>query len=515
MDELTLTSDVNTLSPQAAIGVAVEDADPAAPVPVAELVRLCAFDSALYCHTFFPSTFPMRTPAFHRDIDNLLDNPKNRYCAVEVFRGGAKTTKLRAYASKRIAYGISRTIMIISSSQDHAKRSVLWLRKQVMHNRPWAQTYGLSAGTKWTDEFIEIKHEQLGFTISIIAVGITGQTRGVNIDDHRPDLIIVDDPDNPETTSTEDQRRKTREAFFGDIEKSLVPETENPEAKMVLLQTSLHKEDLINRCHQDAEWRTLKFGCFDEAGNSRWEDRFPTETLRKSKAAHIKRGDTLLWLREMEATVGDEETAYFKRDWIRYWDTLPEKMVVVLGVDPAPPPSEKQLAKGLQDKDFEVLSVWGYSKGRVYLLEFAASRGHDPEWTIATFFRLRRTWKPLKARIEGNAYQKTLKWILEEAMKQRHEYIEINAEASTIPKHHRIRQAYAGIASVGNLYIPENATDFVEQFVAYPKAKHDDILDSGALALELLLELAPNFSDSDFDDPQDVEPSNYEWRSAP
>lgn len=494
------------------LGVAVSESS--SPVPVEELVRLCALNTELYCHTFFPLAFRSKSPPFHKDVDRLLDNASNRHVAVEVFRGGAKTTKLRAFASKRIAYGTSRTIMIVSSSQDHAKRSVGWLRTAIRHNKSWTTTFGLSAGRKWTDEYIEIEHASLGHTIAVIAVGITGQIRGVNIDDHRPDLIIVDDPDNEETTATPEQRKKTRDLFFGAVEKSLVPALDNPEAKMVLLQTSLHKEDLINRCHIDPQWATLKFGCFADDGNSQWPAMWARETLEEDKRAHIVRGDTLLWLREMECKIGDEETAYFKREWIKFWDTLPERMVCVIAIDPAPPPSELQVAKGFRDKDYEVLSVWGYAQGKFYALEISASRGHEPEWTINEFFRLVDKWKPLKARVEGNAYQRTLKWLLEKEMQNRKRWLQINAEPSTRKKHHRIRQAFSGMASAGNMLVSKDMVDFVSQFSAYPNLDHDDILDASALAVEELLELGPAMGEHDFDMVEDA--GNLgEWRAAP
>ena len=496
----------------------VAETSAAVSVPAAELVQLCAMDMELYCHTFFPKTFRQKSPPFHRDIHADLNDPRARYVAIEVFRGGGKTTLLRAFMSRRIAYGTSRTIMLLSSSQEHAKRSLRWLRTQVEFNRVWAGTYGLSQGAKWTDEYLEIKHSLLEQRIAVIAVGMTGQTRGVNIDDYRPDLIVVDDPDDEETTATPEQRDKTEARFFGAIGKSLAPAADNPEAKLVLLQTSLHKDDLINRCHADktGQWRTHKFGVLDEGGNSRWPELFPAPMVLADKKAHLSRGQTLLWLREMECMVGDEETADFKREWLRLYDVLPESMLIILGLDPVPPPSEHQIKTGFRYKDYEVLSVVGWSRGKAYLLEYAASRGHEPEWTIAEFFRLLTKWKPMRAKVEGIAYQRTLKWILEQAMKQRKQYIQIDAEPDRRKKRHRIVQAFSGIASQGNFLISKDATEFADQFAAYPNVEHDDILDATAMALEDLLELGPDLGEADINEiVNGEEPAMLEWRDAP
>jgi hypothetical protein len=459
-------------------------------VPADELVSLCAADTQLYCRTFFPKAFRQKSPPFHTDITDLLENRVNRHVAIEMFRGAAKTTLLRAYTGKRIAYGISRTILFVSDSQSHAQKSLQWIRKAVEHNTTWRSLYGLSKGNKWTDDTLEIKHNLFGHTSTILALGITGQIRGVNIDDYRPDLIVVDDPANEENTGTPEQRKKTNDLFFGALEKSLTPRTECPDAKMVLLQTSLHKEDLINNCHADPSWATRRYGCFDEHGVSRWPDRFETEVLNGDKQAHADRGNLLLWLREMECVLVNEETADFREDWLRYWEEpgIDGQLVTYISIDPTPPPSERQIAEGMARKDEEVISVVGAKGGNYYLLEEAAAKDHTPEWTVANFFRLVDKWKPIKARVEGVAYQRTLKWILEQAMRERKRFIQIDATVDQRKKRHRILQAFSGIASQKRFYIHRSMVEFKSQFVSYPQVSHDDRLDAAAMAISAAME---------------------------
>lgn len=459
-------------------------------VSVAQLAELYARDSREYCRTFFPRAFRKPSPHFHKAIWEVLDDPRNREVGIEVFRGGAKTTLLRAFASKRIAYGISKTIMILSASQTHALKSTRWIRQAIEFNKKWAQFYQLKPGTKWTDEWLEIEHGILGEKITIIAAGVTGQTRGLNVDDHRPDLIIVDDPSDEENTATPESRKKIEERFFGAINKSLAPPADNPEAKMVLLQTSLHKDDLINRCHQDSTWTTLKFSAFDADGRSQWPSMWTTEQLMRQKQAHADRGQMLLWLREMECTVGDEETAVFKKEWLKFWEILPEKMITVLSIDPTPPPSEAQIKKGLRDKDSEVISVVGYSREGVFLLEQRGVVDHDPEWTVKNALAMAMEWKVLKIRVEGIAYQRTLKYYLEKAMRAIKFHVLVEATADKRKKRHRIFQAFSGVASQGLFHCHRTHLDFIAQFSAYPNVDHDDYVDSAAMGVEACMELA-------------------------
>jgi predicted phage terminase large subunit-like protein len=471
-----------------------------------ELIELCAHDSLLWCQTFFPQTFRQPPARFHRELWDVLEDRAHRYVAFSVFRGGAKTTILRAFTLKRIAFGISRTVLFVSSAQEHSKRSLEWLRVQVETNKHLSGVFGLAMGRKWTEEQIQIASSVFGTQATVIALGITGQTRGINVGDYRPDLIVVDDPLTDENVATAEQREKTRQLFFGALARSLAPATESPDAKMVLLQTVMHPEDLISQCIQDPSWATRVYSCLDENGESVWPERFPTADLRREKEAHIARGQLHLWLREMECRIVAPESAAFREDWLRYWEVLPEDLAWFIAIDPVPPPRENQPG----DSDYEVISVVGVRGGEYYLAEYSVNRGHTPEWTLAELFRLVDHYRPIKVRVEGTAYQRTLKWIIEQEMRRRGRYFQVDAVADHRKKQHRIVQAFSGVASQGRFFIHRSHGSFASQFVSYPAVSHDDILDSVAMALDAAQ------SYQVFSAPELVmEPLPANWRYAP
>jgi hypothetical protein len=464
------------------------------PLSAQELLHLAAEDNQFYCAHWFPKAFRTAFPDFEDELWYELEHPDHRYCAIMLARGFAKTTRLRAFTSKRIAYGISRTILFVSESQDHAKRSVRWLKRQVMFNKAWADFYQLRLGSKKTDEWLEIVHGVEGVTISIVAVGITGQTRGVNIDDFRPDLIVVDDPSDEENTATLEQRTKISNLFFGALAKSLAPPSDSPAAKMVLLQTPLHKEDLIMSCIADPQWHSLTYGCFDEEGKSRWAAQFPTQFLLEEKKAHIARNQLSLWLREMECKLVSPESSAFNEDWLSFWSTLedvPEVGFTALYIDPVPPPSDRQLATNLKDKDFESISVVRFAKGRYYLCEQRNMKGHNPTWTLATFWELVEKWKVDIFDAESTAYQQTLKWLIEESMKRQGRYVRKPPPRAVDrrKKAYRIIDTLLPIVSHKALFVNRNEqTDFISQYTEYPNVAHDDALECAAGAVKLCLD---------------------------
>lgn len=477
-------------------------------IPLNELLTLCAIDDDFYARTFFPKTVRQASPEFHLAIDRALLPRDNRFVAIEVFRGGAKTSKLRLFTSKRIAFGISHTILFVSNSQAHSMKSIEWIKRNVEHNTKWAQTFGLRPGNKWTGEDIEIIHGVDQYPIRVIAAGITGQIRGVNIDDFRPDLIIVDDPDNEETTATEDQRKKVSNLFFGALAKSLAPPSDAPDAKMVLLQTPLNRFDLIETCMRDPQWHGLRFGCFDAKGESAWPERFTTDELLKDKQAHINRNQLSLWMREMECTIVSEETSSFRQEWLQYYTTLPEGCWYLIAVDPAS--SDRPTA------DYFAIVVLAIKGPDVFLVEYTLARGVESDKAIAFLVDLSQRYRPRFVVAETVGFQRTLADGLKKEMDRRRVFTPVRPFSSKQRKSYRIVQAISARAAYKHLHCRNEHTEFVTQFVSYSPIfeDHDDLIDAVAIGIdEIAKEL--DIIDGDYYTVDDKSIPDLDWRHAP
>lgn len=442
-------------------------------------VQMGATSLVLFGRLFFPRTFRQDSAPFHQEMGAHLAGPA-RYNGFKVFRGGAKTTFLRVYVAQRIAYDLSRTIMFVSVSQPHSITSVRWLRRQIERNHGFTQAFGLSPGDKWTDEWLEIKHNVTGNIATILAVGITGQVRGFNIDDYRPDLIVGDDLCNEENTATPEQRQKIGNLWFGALQNSLAPASEAPLAKMALLQTPLNREDLIENCAKDPQWNTLTFGVFDAEGNSRWPQRWTTEELLKEKEAYIRRGQYSLWMREKECRLVAGDSMPFDTDWLQYYDEAPSGGITLLAVDPAS--SESKTA---DDTAIVAVRIIGT---KIYVLEIFAERGVMPDACSAKFFEFVWKYSPIKAAIETISYQKVLKWYIEQDMVRRRLYLPIDEVKDRRKKHDRIMQAILQPLQSREIFLKKNSTDSVKliqqlgDFSPGVDGK-DDVLDALAMAI--------------------------------
>lgn len=450
-----------------------------------EAVSLGAESLTKYGRLFFPRTFRQDSAPFHEEIGRALYSPA-RFDAFEVFRGGAKTTLLRVYTSQRVAYGISRTIGYVSVSQFHSKFSLRWLRRQVMYNTKWANTFGLRKGSKWTDEWMEIEchlmedKEYPGrpVIVTILALGITGQIRGFNPEDFRFDLLVIDDVLDDENTATREQRAKIEELLFGALLNSLAPASEAPLAKAVFLQTPMDREDAIEKCMGDPEWNPLRFGCFDDKGESRWPARYPTDTLMRSKEAHIRRSQYRLWMREWECKIvsGEEKAIDITR--FKTYELLPESLDVVISLDPAS--SERPEAD-----EFAIAAV-GAKGLDIYLLDYSTAQAVMPDKAANDTFSLGLLYSPRKIVVESNSYQRIMAWYLEQEMVKRRMFYAVERLEVKTKNADRIMQTIPGLAAYGHFHIRPTHTKFLQQADEYDPAIKDipdDLLTAVANAI--------------------------------
>lgn len=462
-----------------------------------ELVKLCAVDTEFYATTFFPKTFRTKSASFAREIWKPLENPQVRLANLICFRGSSKTTRLRTFASKRIAYGTSRTILYVGASQADAIRNVQWLRAQVERNKFWRDTFGLEPGRKWEETQVEIKHNVFNHTIWILAAGITGSLRGINFDDYRPDLIIVDDPQTDEMAATQEQREKVTDLILGAVKNSLASTTDEPNAKLAMAITPQHQDDISQQALKDEQWSSYVFPCWTKPTMdltipeqiSSWPEQFPTEVLRADKSAAAARNRLSIFTREMECRLISQELAQFKPAWLNIREnsaSAPRGSFAVLGIDPVPPPSDVQKAKGLAGKDWEAQYVWGLHGGNYHLLDFARNRGHEPSWSVATALGLAHRWRVARIVVEAVAYQRVLKWMIEQEMRRRGVYFTVVPLVDKTRKFARIVNVLSGLATAGKLWIGPEHTIFAEQFAAYGPTYGgvDDDLDASAIALQ-------------------------------
>ncbi len=481
-----------------------------------ELLNTGAIDTPFFCKHWFRRTTRQGFAPFHYEMFDALDNPNVRFFNEVVFRGGAKTSAARMWMAKRISYNISRTILYIAANEPKANQTVRWIKRQIEFNHAWANFFRVKKGGKWAENEIEIIHDIDGQPIWFLGVGITSNSlRGINFDDFRPDLIFCDDVLTDENCATEESRVKLQNLLDGAVKNSLAPRVDNPNAKMVLMNTPQHPDDYAQKLIGTEEWVTLEHGCWTketadlpvEYQISAWESRHPTADLRVEKRDAEKKGALSTFLREKEVKLTSPENAAFKRQWLKYWDeedsARPARGTIIISIDPVPPLMPHAVAKNLQKRDFEAIAVCMRSEGKYYLLAYDQSKGHQLTWLTQRIIAFIAEYRPIKLLIEGNAAQTAIALLVHQELQRVGIHIYIQCKPSTQPKYNTITSALSGIGFAGKLYCSKKHTDFINAWQLYPQVPHDDLIDAVAKGMaELVSPLLEAYADSEqYSDP--------------
>jgi hypothetical protein len=217
---------------------------------------------------------------------------------------------------------------------------------------------------------------------------------------------------------------------------------------------------------------------------SSWPARYPDEVRRKEKLAAMVSNKLSTFAKEKEVRIISRETAIFLPEWIQFYEgPAPQGGQTALFVDPTPPPTKKISEKASRKLDYEVVGALRRVKGNFYLLDIDGLQGGTPDWTIKRFFEMKWQWRPYKAVVEGVAYQATLKWILEQEMKRRQQWITVESFTDIRAKATRIQTALHGPLSNGRIFIRREHTALIEQITRYPAVEFDDYIDGLAIGV--------------------------------
>jgi len=175
------------------------------------------------------------------------------------------------------------------------------------------------------------------------------------------------------------------------------------------------------------------------------------------------------------------EGGLLMRSWIKTYQTykLPslEELDIYQGWDLAI--STKETA------DYTVCTTIGVSKEKqIYVLDWYRDHIDFPS-QVRMVEKLALKWDPLHIGIESNAYQKALpQQLLENTM------LPIKEVNRTKDKVTRISSGFIHFEN-GKVLLPEKHYElehFINEYVYFPTGRHDDMLDSMELALQLVKE---------------------------
>jgi len=177
-----------------------------------------------------------------------------------------------------------------------------------------------------------------------------------------------------------------------------------------------------------------------------------------------------------EVIPDDEKT--FKPNWLRYYKTIPDNTHRFGFIDPA--------IGQLKHHDFTGISVIDVDTDGVWYLRLACRLRLTPTEIVDKMFELCAQFQLKALGVETVAYQEALLYIVSEKMRRDQKIIPVTGiKRSQTSKQTRILGLVPRF-EWGRLLCAQGMTDFEDEYGAFPRGSHDDILDSLASLEEIV-----------------------------
>ena len=431
----------------------------------------------------------------HQDLDRLAK--KHKKIELEAYRGAAKSTVIaRLYILWKIAKGETRFTVLLSDTIEVAKGNLEFIKTEIEENKSYAYDFEIAAGFKWAEEEVIIK-APVGL-VKIKCYGAGKRIRGANFLSFRPDLIILDDIENDENVESKRQRDKLYNWFKKAILK--LPARKKPYI-LIVIGTILHHDSVLSRISKRKDFYHRSFPLVISFPRNReaWEQLYtlsPDEARRRYEARkryydygaqlddeEIDLFEVMMeYFEDIDAFMSELQNTPITQEKLIFggyteYSEMPKCDAYSIAIDPSLGKSKKG--------DYFGIGYLGYHKESKKL--YARIKGYKipaidmiPK-IIELYLELKRTGKPVTLAIETVAFQEFYKDTIKLFARSHDIHIPVITYNNTAPKELRI-EAIAPLVRDGTIPIHQHDYLLKEELDTYPKAAHDDLLDTLEMA---------------------------------
>lgn len=285
----------------------------------------------IFITRYFPHYLTKSTPAFLREIYSLL--LKHRRL---VFGGARELAKTMAVCVFYPSYCLTRSpddphykghIILISKTATMSEDSLSIISNEFLNNQllksEFPHLYPLQAVSKDTLKFATGQ--------KVVAKGKDYQIRGAISTEGRPDLIVVDDPEETVDVESETSRRTLEDWFDRSVSNAVTGE-----GQLVLMGNIISALCFVYKViHSENKYLDFIKKTYPIMVNNQsiWPDLWPMERIQAKRDSIGYRA----FQSDYMCQPVQPEQALFHQEWIQFYKTLPENTTFdfIAGVDPA------------------------------------------------------------------------------------------------------------------------------------------------------------------------------------
>jgi len=262
-----------------------------------------------FCLLYLPHYFQLEPADFHYDMFDDLDGDEAALQYIG-FRGSAKSTIVTtAYALYCALRNIHQFIIIVGDTDTQTAINIRNIRYELEENELIRKDFGTM--------FEKSQNWSQGQLVLLNKVLIMGRSRGQKVRglrhrQFRPQLVIVDDPEDIKWVKKKENRDATSTWFDGEV----VPAQEKHGSRIVVVINLLHKDALAARLEKKKKkdgsplFRTRRIPLIDEDGNCTWKGMYPDEAAIQAEKDKV--GSATAWSREYLLKIIAEEDQIIK-----------------------------------------------------------------------------------------------------------------------------------------------------------------------------------------------------------
>jgi len=286
-----------------------------------DILANCILDLKYTSKVIFPEIFYAPFSILHQQIFDLI-NSGHKKIAIAAPRGIGKTSIARTVVMRSILFRLQRFIVYLSNSATSAEMQTENVKRDLISNMQVRKLFGnIKSAIKGEDTIDESFSKSCwtayGETF-ILPRGAGQQVRGLNWNNHRPELVIIDDLEDKNEIKSEDNRKKLKDWFWSDLMKT--EDRYSTGCIFIYIDTIKHEDSLLIDLMESKEWATIQLSICDDNYKS-YDTNYMTDAEIMLEVEEHRRLGTLdaFYMERMNVPIAKED-AVFKQEYFRYFE---------------------------------------------------------------------------------------------------------------------------------------------------------------------------------------------------
>jgi len=288
----------------------------------------CLMDLKYTCKVIFPDIFYADFSTLHQQIFDLINSGHKRI-AIAAPRGIGKTSIARSVVMRSILFRLQKFIVYLSNSATSAEMQTENLKRDLISNQQVRKLFGNIKNAINKEDSIDESFSKSCWTAYgetfILPRGAGQQVRGLNWNNHRPELVIIDDLEDKNEIRSEENRKKLKDWFWSDLMK-----TEDRYSKgciFIYIDTIKHEDSLLVDLIDSPDWASIQLSICDDNYKSYDTNYMTDEEILKEVEEHRRLGTLDAFYMERMNVPISKEDAVFKQEYFKYFEDRGDTIV--------------------------------------------------------------------------------------------------------------------------------------------------------------------------------------------